>query len=59
MGFIGQHIFLKLGEKYVLKKLLLYLLIRSFTFNRMKTLKLDEDDNGKFVCVSLEHDIRS
>lgn len=59
MGFIGQHIFLKLGEKYVLKKLLLYLLIRSFTFNRMKTLNLDEDDNGKYVFVSLEHDIRS
>lgn len=58
MGFIGQHIFLKLGEKCVLKKLLLYLFIRSFTFNRMKTLNLDEDDNGKYVCVSLKHDIQ-
>ena len=58
MGFIGQHIFLKLGEKCVLKKLLLYLFIRSFTFNRMKTLNLDEDGNGKYVCVSLKHDIQ-
>ena len=57
MGFIGQHIFLKLGEKCVRKKLLLYLLIRSFTLDRMKTLNLDEDDNGKYVCVSLKHDI--